>query len=86
MNVNPLPTKADVGLALAADHTTVPAGDVVTLTATVTNDGPADATSLRLNGILPAGATLVSATVPEAARPARSRARWATCRVATRSS
>jgi uncharacterized repeat protein (TIGR01451 family) len=62
VNVNALPSKADVGVALKADRATVAAGGTVSLSATVTNDGPADATAVRLNGSLPAGTSLVSVT------------------------
>jgi uncharacterized repeat protein (TIGR01451 family) len=60
VNVNALPPSADVSLALATDRPSIAAGGTATLTATITNHGPAKATAVRLHGTVPAAATLVS--------------------------
>jgi uncharacterized repeat protein (TIGR01451 family) len=58
---------ADLAVAIAASATEVPIGGVVSYTVTVTNRGPADATRLKVDQLLPPSASFVgtaSATNP----------------------
>ena len=50
---------ADLAVAIAASAGDVQAGGTVSYTVTVTNHGPADATSLKVDHLLPADATFV---------------------------
>jgi uncharacterized repeat protein (TIGR01451 family)/CSLREA domain-containing protein len=53
---------ADIQLTATADRSSVVIGNQVTVTFTVANLGPDDATNVRLGGTIPAEASLVSAT------------------------
>lgn len=52
----------DLSLVMADNPDPVPVGDQVTYTLTVKNNGPSDATGVRLTNRLPDGVTFVSAT------------------------
>jgi uncharacterized repeat protein (TIGR01451 family) len=58
----PVTTSADLRLAKTASPTSPVAGETVTWTITVTNDGPSRARGVSVTDTLPVGATLVSAT------------------------
>jgi uncharacterized repeat protein (TIGR01451 family) len=60
-----VPNQADLAVVLTATPGTVIAGNNVTYTATVTNNGPAPATSVVLTDPLPAGETYVSVTASQ---------------------
>ena len=62
---------ADLSIIKTANPTTMTAGSAgqVTYTLQVTNNGPADATNVTVEDVLPAGVTLVSATGPMGACP-----------------
>ncbi|MBW2628945.1 MAG: DUF11 domain-containing protein [Deltaproteobacteria bacterium] len=53
---------ADMQLDASAEQPTATVGDEMTVTAVVTNNGPDDATSVRVSSELPDGTTFVSAT------------------------
>jgi uncharacterized repeat protein (TIGR01451 family) len=53
--------RAGVSLALSRDLATIAPGAIATITATVTNGGPSDATGVQVSLPLPGGVTLVSA-------------------------
>ena len=53
--------RADLALALDRDAAAIAPGDEATITATVTNAGPSDATGVQVSLPLPGGVTLVSA-------------------------
>lgn len=53
---------ANLSVALAADQAAVTTGSLLTYTATVTNNGPSDATGATLTETLPGGVTVVSVT------------------------
>lgn len=55
------PPSSDVAVSLAADKTSVKAGDKVTYTLTVSNFGPNDASDVIVNDFIPSGSTFVSA-------------------------
>jgi len=55
-------TAADLAVSLAGGPDPAPVGSQITYTATVTDLGPADATSVVFTDTLPAGATFVSAS------------------------
>jgi uncharacterized repeat protein (TIGR01451 family) len=61
----PEPTDADLGLAKEVDVSEpVTLGTEVTFTITVTNNGPVDATGVRVHDMLPAGLEYVSSSGP----------------------
>ena len=51
----------DLSVETAADPSAVPLGQQSTISVSVTNDGPSDATGVALSGVLPAGLTFVGA-------------------------
>jgi len=53
---------ADLGITKSDDPDTVVAGEYVTYTLTITNDGPAIATNVRVLELIPAGTTVQSLT------------------------
>jgi uncharacterized repeat protein (TIGR01451 family) len=53
---------SDIALEASADNTNVQTGSNVTITVTATNNGPDDATGLRLGGSVPQGFELVDVT------------------------
>ncbi|WP_338872115.1 hypothetical protein WBJ53_27135 [Spirosoma sp. SC4-14] len=55
---------ADVSLAMAVNNRTPNVNDVVSYSLTATNDGPQDATGIKLQSRLPAGLAFVNATTP----------------------
>jgi uncharacterized repeat protein (TIGR01451 family) len=55
---------ADLRVAKSVDQTSANVGDTLTWTLSVTNDGPSVASGVTLIDDLPAGTTLVSATIP----------------------
>ena len=58
----PIAQSADLSITKAADPDPVEAGEDVTFTLTVTNNGPSDATDVEVTDDLPGSLTLVSAT------------------------
>jgi uncharacterized repeat protein (TIGR01451 family) len=60
--VDPSPLTADLNLALVDQPDPVAVGNDITLTATVTNNGPDGATNVILTATVPASLTLVSTT------------------------
>jgi uncharacterized repeat protein (TIGR01451 family) len=56
------PQAADLALSKTVDDPTPNVGDTVTFTVTLTNNGSAKATNVRVNDLLPAGLGFVSAT------------------------
>ncbi len=56
------PQEADLQLGKTVSDPTPNVGDTVTFTVTLTNTGPASATNVRVNDLLPAGLAFVSAT------------------------
>jgi uncharacterized repeat protein (TIGR01451 family) len=70
---------ADLSLAKTDSHDPVVAGEALTYTLIVTNDGPCDATEVVLTDTLPIGVTFSSASPGCGTAPARSRAVWANC-------
>ena len=65
----------DLVVTKSAAAPTAPAGSDVSFVVTVRNDGPSDATQVRLRDLLPAGLTPVSAT------PSQGRCELVTCRL-----
>jgi len=53
---------ADIVLSKTVDDTTPDEGQTITFTVTVTNNGPAQATNLVINDVLPAGLSFINAT------------------------
>ncbi|TWB98053.1 putative repeat protein (TIGR01451 family) [Bradyrhizobium macuxiense] len=56
------PTQADLALSKTVSNANPAAGDTITYTVKVTNGGPAQATGVTVQDILPAGLSFVSAT------------------------
>ena len=56
------PNQADLSLGLSVNNATPTAGTDVTFTVTLTNSGPATATFIKVQDLLPSGFTFVSAT------------------------
>jgi uncharacterized repeat protein (TIGR01451 family) len=56
------PQRADVALTKTVDRATARAGEAVTFTVTVSNNGPGAGTGVQVTDVLPAGLTFVSAT------------------------
>ncbi len=61
------PRRADLAVAKSADDPTPNVGDTVTYIVTLSNDGPDDATTVRVRDRLPAGVSFVSATPSQGA-------------------
>ena len=53
---------ANLSLTKTVDNASPGIGDVVTFTITLTNGGPAEATNVTVNDLLPAGLSFVDAT------------------------
>jgi uncharacterized repeat protein (TIGR01451 family) len=68
-NVTPA---ADVALTLSASAPSVTAGQNLTYTITVTNNGPGDASNVTLTNVLPASATFVSSSSTQGTAPTAS--------------
>lgn len=62
---DPVNGAADLSVSGLATPPSVPVGSNVTFAVTVTNQGPATATSVTLTNILPAGATFISASASQ---------------------
>jgi uncharacterized repeat protein (TIGR01451 family) len=60
--VRPTVVEADLSLTKAVDNANPNEGDPVTFTFNLSNAGPDPATGVQVTDLLPAGATLVSAT------------------------
>src|SRR5205823_1189116 len=61
----PPPPSADLSISIVASPSTVMAGDTLTYTITVTNNGPDAASALSLRDVLPDPANFVSATLSQ---------------------
>ncbi|MED5019582.1 S-layer homology domain-containing protein [Paenibacillus chibensis] len=61
-SVTVTPQQADLSVANTVSNATSNVGDTITFTVTVSNNGPASATSVVVTDLLPAGLTFVSAT------------------------
>ena len=59
----PIPN-ADLAVVKTVDIATPNVGNVITFTVAVTNNGPVNATGVKVNDILPAGYTYISSTPP----------------------
>ncbi len=58
------PLQADLQIGKTVSNPTPNVNDTITFTVTLTNDGPADATSVQVSDLLPAGLSFVSSTSP----------------------
>src|SRR5262249_53894134 len=56
------PQQADLALAKTVSNPRPNVGDTVTFTVTLTNNGPPAASNVKVNALLPAGLSLISAT------------------------
>ncbi|WP_136607679.1 S-layer homology domain-containing protein [Paenibacillus dokdonensis] len=61
-SVTVIPLQADLSITTTAINATPNVGDTIAITVTVKNNGPASATGVVVNDLLPAGLTFVSAT------------------------
>src|SRR5262249_50096558 len=61
------PQKSDLALAKTVSNATPNVGDTITFTITLSNKGTDAATNARVNDVLPAGLTFVSATASQGA-------------------
>ncbi len=62
ISTNGMANAADLSLTASVDNTSANVGDTRTITLTVSNGGPADATGITVEDVMPAGLTFSSAT------------------------